>query len=77
MRMFFGKYKRERIIRLSQKGNQVWFLICEGWNTETKEEVNKISFIELKRGDRFLVETLLGQTIEGYDITVTGKRKAG
>jgi len=44
---------------------------------ETKQEVNKISFTELKRGDRFLVETLLGQTIDSYDITITGKRKAG
>ena len=75
--MFFEKYKRKRIVRLSQKGNQVWFLISEGWNTQTKVLVKKISFTELKRGDRFLVETLLGQTIDSYDITVTGKRKAG
>jgi hypothetical protein len=44
---------------------------------KTRKEVNKISFTELEKGDRFLVETLLGQTVQMFDITVTGKRKTG
>ncbi len=45
--------------------------------TEEGKEVKEISFVDLNRGDRLLVETLLGSTIETFDIIITGKRKDG
>jgi len=44
---------------------------------ESEREVKKVNLANLKRGDRLSVETLLGETIESFEIIITGKRKDG
>jgi len=44
---------------------------------ETEKEIKEISFAELERGDKLSVETLLGKTINKFEIFITGKRKDG
>lgn len=44
---------------------------------KAEEEIKEVSFADLKRGDKLSVETLLGETINTFEITIIGKRKDG
>ena len=41
------------------------------------KEVKEVNFADLKRGDKLIVENLLGKNTERNEITITGIRKDG